>query len=305
MKRYYLLLVILYPLFGFSQTAEDSLLAQLDLLDESFHDKIYLELSDIFQDTDPVKSLHYGQKYLDNTLKYHDIQQHAKAYRVVGVCLYYVNNFDSAENMLNKAKSIADSIDNIEELVTIIGNLGIINTKKNNYIKSVEYYLKFINLSKLLNNPILLSSGYNNLGLIYYRIGDVETALYFYLKCIKTKQDNNILQGLLTNYNNLGLCYIRLEKFDRAFEAFQYTIENSTKKDIYQIANAYYGIGNSYYGLKENKKAIENYNLAINLCENTFNFKTLSNSYYQISSIYIDKNNLDSALYCFLRGLFR
>jgi signal transduction histidine kinase len=296
MRRYFKIVLIFISLGGYCQNAEDSLLAQLDHLNEEDHNNIYYELFLLNRDTEPSKALEYARQHLAHSIKFQDSEDQAISYRILGISHMSTNEFDSALYFLEKAYSLADSLGIQNELISIIGNLGIINSKRNNYLKSVEYYLRFIELAKELNDNELLASGYNNIGLVYYRIGDISTALEFYNKCIDTKINNNIDEGLMINYNNLGLCYIRLKKYEKAFNAFNYSIEFNKTNNINHISNSYYGIGNSYYGLNNKFKAIEYYELAISLSENTFNYRTLLNCYFQIASIYNELGNYEISL---------
>jgi signal transduction histidine kinase len=296
MRRYFKIVLIFISLGGYCQTAEDSLLMQLDYLEEEERNSINYELFLIYRDSEPAKALKYARRHLAHSQKFHNTEDQVVSYRILGISHMNTNKFDSALYFLEKAYNLADSLGIRDEMISIIGNLGIINSKRNNYLKSVEYYLNFIELAKEMNDNELLASGYNNIGLVYYRIGDVHTALEFYNKCIDTKIDNNIDEGLMINYNNLGLCYIRLKKYELAFNAFKYSIEFNNKNNINHISNAYYGIGNSYYGLNNKLRAIEYYELAISLTENTFNYRTLLNSYFQISSIYNELGNYEISL---------
>jgi signal transduction histidine kinase len=265
-------------------------------LEKEDHKDIYYELFLITKDAEPAKALNYARQHLAHSIIFKDTESLVVSYRILGISQMNINEFDSAVYYLEKAYTLADSLGYREEMIPIIGNLGIIYSKRNHYFKSVEYYLEFIELAKDLNDNELLASGYNNIGLIYYRIGDVSTALEFYTKCIDTKIDNNIEEGLMINYNNIGLCYIRLKKYELAFDAFQYSIEANNTNNINHISNAYYGIGNSYYGLNNKSKAIENYELAISLTENTYNYRTLLNCYFQIASIYNELGNYEESL---------
>ena len=296
MKRCTIILLFFISISGYCQTAEDSLLAQLNLLDEEDHNNIYYELFLNYRDSEPTQALKYARQHLAQSIRFNDTEDQVISFRILGISHMNTNEFDSALFFLEKAYKMADSLGYSNEMITIIGNLGIINSKRNNYINSVEYYLKFIDLAKGLNNNELLASGYNNIGLVYYRIGDVNTALEFYTKCINTKLEYGIYDRLMINYNNLGLCYIRLKKYELAFDAFKLSIEANNTNNVNHTSNAYYGIGNSYYGLNNKLKAIEYYELAISLIENTYNYRTLLNCYFQISSIYNELGNYDISL---------
>ena len=138
MRRYFKIVLIFISLGGYCQTAEDSLLAQLDHLNEEDHNNIYYELFLLNRDTEPSKALEYARQHLAHSTKFQDSEDQAISYRILGISHMNTNEFDSALYFLEKAYSLADSLGIQNELISIIGNLGIINSKRNNYLKSVE-----------------------------------------------------------------------------------------------------------------------------------------------------------------------
>jgi len=226
MKRHFLILMIFYTLGGYCQTAEDSLLVQLEYLNETDHDSIYYELFQINRDTEPSKALNYARQHLALSTKFQDIKSQVISYRILGISFMNINEFDSALHYLENAYSLADSLNLKLEVIKICAEIGGCYIHFDDYKKSVEYYLKFLELSKIENLPLYMAIGYNNLGLIYYRIGDNQTALDFYIKCLNTKQNYNLTKGILLNYLNIGLCYIGLQQYSEAIIYFKKIIDN-------------------------------------------------------------------------------
>jgi len=296
MKRSILLLIVLYPLFGFSQTAEDSLLAQLKHINVLDHDSIYSELYYMHLDSDPEKSVKYAYKHLEHSLKYGDLEKQVTSYRILGTSLIYNNEYDNAERNLKIAYKVADSLNFNNELTKICAQLAALYFHLDKYKKSVELYLQFIDLSKYSENSQFIASGYNNLGLIYYRIGDYKTALKFYLMCIETTKKYNLSKGILYYYNNIGLCYIGIHKYYEAINYFNRIIENCNNCNEKNLIDAYYGLGKSYLFMNRNKDALIYLNKSSDMSIRNSEFISYANSNSLISEIYIKQNDNENAL---------
>jgi signal transduction histidine kinase len=296
MKRYILLLIALYPFIGYNQTAEESLLSQLQYINEKDHDSIYYELYKMHQDTDPEKSVKYAFKHLDHSLKFNDFKGMAKSYRIIGTSLLNMNEFDSAKYYLEKGYEIADSIYFIDELIKNCGQLGAVNIHFDDYKKSVEFYLRFLELSKDEDIPHYIAIGYNNLGLIYYRIGDYNTSLKFYLMCIETKRNYNITDGILFNYYNIGLCYTGIQNYNEAINYFNLVIDNCEKCETNNLIDAYYGLGKAHTKMKKYNEALYYLNKSSTMASSNSNYLSYANSNTLIAEIYVHKKDLKKAL---------
>jgi len=289
-------LLLILPLCSNSQSIEDSLLHQLSVLEEKYHDTIYFELYNNHKLLNPDKSVKYAFKHLENTERYHSIEDQIKSYRLIGTGYNYSGNLDSAEYFLLKAKYFADSLNLIDEKLLIYGNLGITKNIKGKYKESVEYYLSFIELARTNNNPEYISSGYNNIGIIYYQIGDTKVALDFYQKCVSIKNEFKIEKGLFTNYYNIGLCYIELKKYDEAFASFQYVINNCNNCPLNMIVDATYGLGKAAFSLLKYDEALQYLYSAAEMSLSISYYQTYTSANKLISEIFIIKKDFVLAL---------
>jgi len=297
MKRYFPILIALYSFGGFCQTtSEDSLLVLLNNSAEEYHDNIYYELHSLYISSDPLKAIYYGRKHLDHSLKFQHEEQLATSYRLLGVGHLYMNAFDSAEFYLLKAYDLVDSLNfNIEHL-KICGFLGSLFIQKDNYQKSVQYYLKFLELSKRNNIPEYVAIGYNNLGLVYYRIEDYKTALEFYTMCLDTKNENNLTKGVLLNYLNIGLCYIGLNNYLEAIIYFKKIIANCQNCENNYLIDSYYGIGKALCRMKKLDESLEYLKKSSEMAMQNSNYLCIANSNSLIAEILIQKEEYENAL---------
>ncbi len=296
MKRYFLILMIFSTFGGYSQTAEDSLLVQLNYLDDADHDSIYYELFLINRDTEPSKALYYARQHLAHSIRFQDINEQVVSYRIMGISHMNINEFDSALYFSRKAYHLADSMNIKLEIIKTCAQMGGCYIHFDNYKKSVEYYLKFLELSKTENLPQYIAIGYNNLGLIYYRIGDYYTALDFYLKCLNTKRNYSLTKGMMLNYLNIGLCYIGIQQYSDAIIYFKKIINNCINCDKKILIDAFYGIGKAYSKMKDYNKAMNYLNLSSEMALKNSNYLSYANSNILVSEILINKNDFDEAI---------
>jgi signal transduction histidine kinase len=296
MRRYFKIILIFISLGGYCQTAEDSLLAQLDHLNEEDHNNIYYELFLLNRDTEPSKALEYARQHLAHSIKFQDSEDQAISYRILGISHMNTNEFDSALYFLEKAYSLADSLGLKLEVIKTCGQIGGCYAHLDEFKISVEYYLKFLELSKSENLPKFTAIGYNNLGLIYYRIGDFQTAKNFYLKCLKTKNYHNLTEGILLNYLNIGLCYIEIQDYSEAIIYFKKVISDCLNCNNVYINNAYYGLGKASSKMGNYSEALNYLNLSSEMSLRNSNYLLYALSNTLIAEILIKNDDYDNSI---------
>ena len=209
-----------------------------------------------------------------------------------------------------RAKEIAKRINNINEIVTTLNNIGYYHLLIDNINLAIENYHEALDLSKDKSIPpdILLASNYN-IGIVYNEIGNYEQAIScfnFALNLIATEKTNPYYSSVL---NSLGFSYIKKalstgkrDDYDKAFEYFNeaFSVAESKINEQMRVITLN-NLGSLKAHLGENLDALYYLNKARGLAE-----KIKLNSYlvsiytnigiiyarqgdYQNSSLYYDK----------------
>lgn len=128
-------------------------------------------------------------------------------------------------------------------------SLGNLYHDRGNLAKAIECYCEAISI-----NPDI-SKVYCNLGLALWEKDHIEEAIIAYNKAIELEDDYFIA------YNNLGVAYLDGAGMpDSALESFEIAIEKNPNYTL-----AYYNAGRSCEVMKNNSKAAEYYQMALDL----------------------------------------
>ncbi|MEO9802107.1 MAG: response regulator [Reichenbachiella sp.] len=184
----------------------------------------------------------------------------AYTYTYLGNAYYRFDDYDIALDCYFKSKEIHQSIERFDQLAKVIGNIGLIYSKLNNYDQALDYYKEAISLLKH-NNLKLDSHDYNQLARLNTRIGNYELAslyldsariiaveqrdyleehystlsiglnLYhqgyyekskaYYEQALKGYQSIDATDNVLECAQHLALIYIKLKNYDKAIELCQ------------------------------------------------------------------------------------
>jgi serine phosphatase RsbU (regulator of sigma subunit) len=187
---------------------------------------------------------------------------------------------------LDLARKIEDDYSEIQ----LLNNLGIAYYGLGAYEKTLEYFLKVLELERDLDNLPSLSRAMNNVGIIYDEIGRLDKSAFYYEESLKLKETFQDSLGISNTMSNLGLLYLKMRMSEKAIKYFRkcYSID---KKLNYQagIYNSLHNIGiyHKDYGIKDSAVYyIEKALLAVPKGENHFDktyiIKSLAESYFEV-----------------------
>lgn len=249
--RILLFLFFVLPYISFANEKTDSLQNVLKQdIEDSIRINIYKELLYNLSTSEPSQAIFYGQLGLD------------------------------------LAKKIEDDYSEIQ----LLNNLGIAYYGLGAYEKTLEYFLKVLELEKDLDNLPSLSRAMNNVGIIYDEIGRLDKSAYYYEKSLKLKETFQDSIGISTTMSNLGLLYLKMDQPQKAIKYFRKCYSMDKKlSDVVGIYNSMHNIGiyHKDYGDKDSAVYyIEKALLAVPKGEKhydkTYIIKSLAESYLEV-----------------------
>lgn len=305
-------------LFGQSP---DSLHQKLSQAKESRKAEIYLELAKSYIENQLDSSLFYAQKSLDashkNTkittiISAHSViaevyqkqqklteavKTYLKAIRIaednnekttlgrlyngLGICYYYMNNFEKTEYYIKKAADAKLAIKDYTYYTVILSNLAALYIRDHRYDDAFKILFEAEKVLIKENEQRFLPHIYNSLGANYeLAYPQSDSAEFYYAKSLKSGLSYNDNLVITSSSHNLGKLYLKQKKYTKALEflnnAKEYNKNQAPSKyleGIYAtISQAYDSIGdykNAYLYKKmqfdvnqeifnvENKKALE------------------------------------------------
>lgn len=105
-----------------------------------------------------------------------------KADNLLALALYFHNlaKYDSAEVYCNKADTLSKILDYKRGMAECVFRRGLIQNKKTNYIAAIDYFRKYLDMIKPLNDNKGLVKGYYSLGTQLRLQGNFDSAMYCY-----------------------------------------------------------------------------------------------------------------------------
>lgn len=211
--------------------------------------------------------------------------------------LYAYNNKDKALEKARKSLTISKSLQDRERLIKSYHQIGILETKIQNFETALEVLYEALRLSEETKDNNTVSLTYVYIGDVYKEKGEFETASDFYQKALNLGENSKcgfctakansafgILQHLKGN-DNLSLQYHL-----QALENIHLENQRAEKAIIY------YNIGTMYKLNKQSDVALDYFINSLAIYEALDDGEMQSILNYEIGIIYQNKNVNDKAL---------
>jgi tetratricopeptide (TPR) repeat protein len=111
------------------------------------------------------------------------------------------------------------------EAAKILGQLGILYYRRDEWERAIEYYEKSMKIKEALEDRHGLAQTYNNLGNVYTDKGEWDLAIEYYEKGREIFKALGDRYGLAQTYNNLGIVYNDKGEWDLAIEYYEMGME--------------------------------------------------------------------------------
>jgi class 3 adenylate cyclase len=174
----------------------------------------------------------------------------------IGSSYVQQGNYAQALHYLNQGRRLAKELNNEQLLMTALNSIGLSYLNQNESELALKCFMEVLETSKKLGDQRGIAGSSSNLGSVYEQLKDYENALKYYLMSLEIAESKGMVRGIITLKSNLGSVYRHLGKLDEALRYIKQSIELSEK----------------------------------------LGFQTRVPPLLILSNIYIEKNQLDSAL---------
>ncbi len=246
------LIIFAFSLLGFLVSAinEDSLLVVINKTNTSQKDKLKAigKLIHFYRRKDPAKTETYVKQYeaIYKTLK--DTTEFSGIYHnILGFQLQYNGEQKNAIKHLEVAEVVFTKQKDYEALWGVYNNFGSAYQNIGNLTKSLEYYLKSINIGEKYLDEGATAGTAMNIGTIYAEQKMYPQALkYFRLSAsVYSKIENS--WGYGNDLNNIGQTYGLMNQLDSSEYYYKAALEVWDKmQDQQGQAMTYHNLGNLY-----------------------------------------------------------
>ncbi len=190
--------------------------------------------------------------------------------------------------------------------VQLLINTGIAYSIKSDYVRSIKYYLKAVNLSESIISQYpeekeyyqkALIICYSNIGILYYLDKKYLKSIEIFKKSIPLIEKSGTKEQLGQLFNNIGVNYFALKKYQKALDYYQKALDffkkTNSRKDI---AMSYSNIGEVYSSINEREKALSYLKKAVEIKKETDDNYGLEVAYYNMAKLYFDEGNFENAV---------
>jgi CHAT domain-containing protein len=198
-------------------------------------------------------------------------EEKSSCYLNISTIYLNLGMYDDAYDYLLKAYRIDENLGNMEFIAQDLNNLGLIKKKcykqKRNiqqYIESINHFLKALELAEKNKWPDLEIKIINNLGNLFFENGEYKKAILYFQRGLDKRTENTNLKSEVMLLLNMGFSYLELNRPEAAIENFHIALSSGSKLGAYHVLwEIYYGIGRYYEQQKKSNDAIQWYEKSI------------------------------------------
>lgn len=183
--------------------------------------------------------------------------------------LYDINDFDRALKYIIQSEKLSTSLNYSEGIALITYYKALIYAQKDDYINAVSGYTKSKELFRILNDTLGVAKVNNSIGLIEIKRGNYAKGLQYALASIEVLERRNLKNELRLAYSNLAKAYYSINANDKAIEFYLKALNIQKQLNDQQgINESNIRLAGLYSQNKEHRKAIDYYEIVLNDVDN-------------------------------------
>ena len=174
--------------------------------------------------------------------------------------LYDISDYERALEYILKSEKLSNNINYKKGIAEITYFKSLIYAQKDDYINAVSGYNKSKALFNSLNDTLSVAKVNNSIGLIEIKRGNYNKGLQFSLAAIAELEKRNLVKDLNLAYSNLANAYYNINLFEKATEFYLKAVSVQNRlNDTKGINESHSKLAELYSKKKEHRKAIEYY----------------------------------------------
>ena len=220
----------------------------------------------------------------------------------IGKMYFLMGKYDEAELNVKEQLSLSEKLENMDQKFKSLHQLANIMIQRADF-DSAEKELNLLK-QEFSNDPIKLGNVFSDLGIVNLKRGNLDKALEFYSKSEKIYADKNQKIELLNTLGNMGIVYKSLGKNQEALKIYnKILIINQEIGDKALSSKTHGNKGVVLKNLKKFTEALREYNLQIKICEYSKDKAGIGKANSNSGTVYKEMKEYDNAINCFNRAL--
>ena len=287
-----------------SQNQADSLLTMLPEASDKQQVEIYLDLSDIYLNTDTKKAAEYAKEARDIADRINYKKGIGRALLTEGLLYQYDFELVKAKEKLEEALQHFIELENHFFVAKTYNNLGNNLLTSGQYEEALSYYEQALPLYEKVGNKKDASDCLGNMGLVHEYLGNLASALEFYLQSLAFAEASAYTIGIGYSYDCIGNIYGKLDHRDKslAYQRKALAIFQSLN-DKPSIAATYNNLGLNFKKLEQYDSALYFFNKSKNIFTETGNSRGIAFTLHNLGGTYVALNDQQQALSLFHQSI--
>jgi serine phosphatase RsbU (regulator of sigma subunit)/Tfp pilus assembly protein PilF len=167
-------------------------------------------------------AIHYGNVALELAKQLNPPYKNelANTYNILGIIYYYQGDYLKTLEFWLKALNIYEELNDQIGMAKQIGNIAIIYNDQADYPKALDYGFKALKMAKEQGNTNHVSIWLGNIGSVYRDLGDFPKALDYYFKALEMKESLGNKAEIANTLGNIGKVYEKLGDFKKSLDYY-------------------------------------------------------------------------------------
>lgn len=268
--------------YAISAGIREGLIKKYKKLDDKTKADLLAQLADTYRRNEIHSKaiLYYGQA-LKLYVKLKNQDKQALIFTAMALSQSKLADFTGAVKNLQKALTLAEGTENLQNLAETYSNLGIVHWDQGEYAKALDFITKAKEVETKADLKRNLGADFNNEGLIYKSVGNYIKGLASIQQAIDIARSINDKRSEAIALSNRALIYRIMARNDEALKDYMAALKIYEEvKFLEGTASCYLGLGKLYeVDQLDFKKAADNYEKALEI------YRRLGNLAYQAESL--------------------
>lgn len=259
---------------------------------------ILIELTDHILSSDPDRALILAKQTVNLALEYDNPKNKLLAWLQIGKIYWSQSDFRSSLEIGNKAKLLAESLNQQKELAESLGLISRNYLDLGDIEKSSDLNFQVLVIYEKLKDKRGIGKALNEIGNNYFEQQNYDEAIDYFQRSLALAAEINDLDGIARGLNNVAAVYGNKGDSQNFKSNLKEAIEINKKigNRLWEGIN-YLNLGSLYKNEKSYDTSFYYYNAAAVIFKELNNLTKLAAVYNNFSMYYSDLNQQDSSLY--------
>lgn len=163
-----------------------------------------------------------------------------------GLAHMQLGNALESRKYLEQSRELARRIGSLKGEGDAENHLGTVYFEQSQFERSLQHYVKALELRKAIDDKVGMSKTINNMGRVHHKLGNYDKAIELFREALLLKPEND-QSGRVNTLNNLGLVYRAKGDISSAMAVFQEALQLAERiQSVQGIAYSMMSLGETY-----------------------------------------------------------